>query len=140
MEKYLEYFTLDQFRVMKFEDFRENPETEVNSILEWLGLSLMKIDRNVRLASTDATKTRKPLFPALVALATNTPALRVLLQKTFSDRALRRMHRSLSREVEREIVTSEVRQELLERYFLDSIEKTERLLGLDLSDWKNPRA
>lgn len=138
MEQYLEHFSLDQFRFVKFERFRADPETEVNAVLDWLGLSPMTIDTEVRLASTDAKTTRRPMFPGLRSFVANTPALRKPLQKVFSDRSLRRLHQSLSREVPRAPVTKEERRELLERYFLDSIEKTEKLLGFDLSDWKTP--
>ncbi len=136
--QYLEYFDLDQFKFVLFEDFQADPEAEVNRILEWLGLSPITIETNVRLASTDAKKTRKPTFPLLFSILNNAPWLRRSLQAAFSDRTLRRLHQSFSKEVPRAPVSAQDRQELLETYFLPSIEATETLLDLDLSAWKTP--
>lgn len=136
LAQYLEHFSADQFNFVKFETFRETPETEVNRILEWLGLDPISIDHEVRLASTDAKQTRKPRFPWLYSFVLENQRLRSAAQSLFSDKTLRRMHRRLSKEVKRETVEKGVRQQLLERYFLDSIERTEHLTGLDLGDWK----
>ncbi|WP_300064340.1 sulfotransferase [uncultured Roseobacter sp.] len=138
MAQYLEHFTLSQFCFVRFEAFRADPQAEVNRVLDWLGLPHMVIDTEVRLASTSAKTTRAQRFPGVHAFVTGTPALRRTLQKALPDRTLRRLNRALSKEVVREPVDKETRKLLLERYFLDSIEKTEDLLGLDLEDWKTP--
>ncbi|WP_299681685.1 sulfotransferase [uncultured Roseobacter sp.] len=136
MQQYLKHFSLDQFHFVRFETFRADPQAEVDSALDWLGLPPMTINTEVRLASTSAKTTRAQRFPRLHAFLAGTPALRRPLQKLLSDRTLRRLNSVMSTEVERAPVSRETRHALLERYFLDSIDRTEALLGLDLSDWK----
>ena len=74
----------------------------------------------------------------MFSVLNNSPALRRMLQGMFSDRTLRRLHQSFSKEVPRAVVSKADRQALLETYFLPSIERTETLLDLDLSAWKTP--
>lgn len=136
MAQYLKHFDLDQFLFVRFEAFRADPQTEVNRVLDWLDLPHLEIDTGVRLASTSAKTTRAQRFPRLHGFVTGSPVLRRSLQALLSDRTLRRMNRAMSTEIARQPVDIQVRQELLETYFLSSIDKTEELLGLDLSDWK----
>lgn len=138
MAQYLKHFALDQFLFVRFEAFRANSQAEVNRVLDWLDLPHMTINTEVRLATTSAKTTRAQRFPGLHAFVSGTPILKWSLQAILSDRMLRRVNRTMSTEVAREPVGKEVRRELLERYFLDSIVKTEQLLDLDLDDWKKP--
>ena len=138
LQQYLQYFSLSQFCFVKFEDLCRDPEAETNRVLDWLGLGPMSIDSKVRMASTHAKTTRELRFPRLHAFVLEFPLLKGVLQKALSDRALRLLHKKLSREVRREPVGKELRQKLLDQYFRDSIEATERMLELDLSDWKVP--
>lgn len=138
MAQYLQYFAMDQFLFVQFETFRAAPEAEVNRVLDWLGLSHIDINTEIQLASTSTKTTRSLRLPGLHALVSGTPALRRAVQGMLSDRMIRRLNRLLSREVARQPVDATVRRELLERYFLESINNTEQMLGLDLSSWKQP--
>lgn len=138
MAQYLKHFAMDQFLFVQFETFRAAPEAEVNRVLDWLGLSHIDINTEIQLASTSTKTTRSLRLPGLHALVSGTPALRRAVQGMLSDRMIRRLNRLLSREVARQPVDVAVRRELLERYFLESINNTEQMLGLDLSSWKQP--
>lgn len=138
MAQYLQHFAMDQFLFVQFETFRAAPEAEVNRVLDWLGLSHIDINTEIQLASTSTKTTRSLRLPGLHALVSGTPALRRAVQGMLSDRMIRRLNRLLSREVARQPVDAAVRRELLERYFLESINNTEQMLGLDLSSWKQP--
>ncbi|WP_299964554.1 sulfotransferase [uncultured Roseobacter sp.] len=136
MARYLEHFSMDQFLFVQFETFRAAPQAEVNRVLDWLGLSPVTINTDVQLASTSTKTTRSLRLPGLHALVSGTPALRRAVQGMLSDRTIRRLNKLLSREVAREPVDKATRHELLNRHFLESINKTEEMLGLDLSSWK----
>lgn len=141
IERYLGLFDLGQFHFVRHRDFVRDPAERTAEVFRWLGLDPEKAVGEVpRLAATDKTNTRAGRFGPVNRLLWSSPGLRRTVRTLLPDRLARRAVRLITVEAERKDPSREVKRALLETHFLASIDRTEQLTGLDLTDWKTAYA
>lgn len=138
IDQYLKYFDISQFYFVCFEDFIKSPSQESNKIFEWLELDkvenfAIQNEKN----STNKTITRSARFPIVNNLIWSFHPLRRAINKIFPQKVIDRMVKLLTRVKDRQEIQNNLKQDLLEKYFLDSIQRTAQLTGLNLSKWLN---
>jgi len=133
IERYLEYFPRDQLLCQRFDLLEQNPRAFLRALLEFLAidadftpswidtrLNEAKVVRN--LPGRIRVKVRRGLTRALGTGFLNSAVAKRLTESAEYNRG----------------VPADVHNELLE-HCLPEIERTEQLLGLDLSEWKAAR-
>lgn len=140
IEAYAKFFPLDRFYFVKFEEYIASPLENLRKLLEWLGA---REPENFQpypdfVAATDKEVTRKARFPGVNRFVRSNPLIRNFVRKVVPPEQQLKINAMLSREAPRPEVSEEFRAEIRDRYFLDSIQRTQELTGLDLSDWLAP--
>ena len=136
--QYLEHFDRDAFCFVKFDDYFADINAAYADLCVWLKIGIRPVaGRDVVRGATDKAMTKQARFRALNRIAYASPRLRAALKSVLPHRALKRTTTLLSKPVRREEIPAALKVRAHEQFFGDSIENTERLTGLDLSDWKS---
>jgi len=137
IEEYWKFFQRDRFYFVKFEDYIADPLAALPDLLKWTGASMPYVfaPQEEFDASTDKAETRQPLFPSLNRKARRKGALREAIKALVPAKHHHRLARGLSRSAPRPTIATATKQRLREVYFSESIEKTAKLTGLELTDW-----
>lgn len=139
IERYRAFFPMESFLFVKSEDYFSDIEGTCQSILAWLGAREPNLlDTSKRLASTDKDETRAALFPRFNRLVRSNKQVLRLAKSLIPQKHHVGLNRLLSRAVPRPPIRDEVKREIYARYFADTVDRTEQLTGLDLSDWRRP--
>jgi hypothetical protein len=127
LKHYMEYFPREQILILFFEDMNKDPEGYLRAIYEFLG-----VDPNFRAPLLDQR---------LNATSTLRPKSRLLygIYRTMVRLSLFKWTKRLDDMNRREVpkLRPELRQQLLDQYYLDDIADLERLTSKDLSAWKS---
>lgn len=135
--QYLEHFDRASFHFVKFDDYFADINAGYADLCAWLKIAIVPVaDRDVVRGATDKAMTKEARFRALNRIAYASPRLRAALKSALPHRVLRRVTSLLSKPVNREAIPAALRARARDQFFGDSIANTERLTGLDLSDWK----
>jgi hypothetical protein len=135
--QYLEYFDRDAFRFVKFDDYFSDTEKAYADLCSWLGITVVPVESNdVVLGRTNKDMTKTARFKMLNWIAYSNPRVRSVLKSIVPHRVLSKATSLLSKSVAREQIPNRLRTHALEHFFAESIENTETMTGLDLSDWK----
>lgn len=134
---FLKFYDISQFHFVRHSDFIRDPAARAAEVFRWLELDpdIAKTDLP-RLGATDKQKTRTGRFGPLNRLLWASPGLRRTVRRMLPEKLARQAAQAISVEVDRQDPPRTVKRALLETHFLDSIDKTEKITGLDLSDWK----
>lgn len=140
IEAYAKLFPLERFYFVKFEEYIASPLENLRKLLKWLGA---REPENFEpypdfVAATDKEVTRKARIPGVNRFVRSNPLVRNFVRKVVPPEQQLKINAMLSREAPRPEVSEEFRAEIRDRYFLDSIQRTQELTGLDLSDWLAP--
>lgn len=144
LQKYLEYFKLNQFHFIFFEDIERNPKKVSKDLYTFLGFK----NTDLYFGSDKTNPYSKPriewlnkVLMGFIYLRHNTLRLKWLkegfIRKSLTESGklfvrIKNLNRNSSPYKPLDI---EVRQRLVEK-FIDDIEKLEKILNRDLSDWK----
>lgn len=136
IEQYLQYFSIDRFHFVRFEDFVESPCQTANSIFGWLGLDeLENLSAKGKRGATNKNVTRAAKFPVVNNLIWSSRPLRTVINQLFTQSTIKRMSKFLTKEQVRPEVSTAFKRHLLEEHFLESIQRTSKMTGLNLSQW-----
>lgn len=135
LSQYLRYFPAEQIRVVTLESFKANPGRAMAGIFRFLGVDdgfTSPEFSTVRHKSSD--KGKKNTVGLMLKWLSDTRAAKIF-STDFRMRLGRRLYAPFSKKVERPVLGSAVRKELLE-YLADDITELEAHTGLDLSHWR----
>lgn len=136
IDRYLEHFDASCFHFIKYDDLFSDIENSVSSILSKLGAAQAEsLNLDERLASTNKEKTRAAYVPGLISALRANRGVVEFGKKMIPSRYHVAFMNLLTREVPREEIALEEKQRLLDRYFVDSIKRTQKLTGLNLENW-----
>lgn len=136
IRQYLEYFDRDVFHFVTFEKYVVAPQNAFDATCAWLGLpSIPLTQEHVALGSTDKDMTRSPKFALLNRLAYSSPVIKDVVKSVLPTHLLAKVTGALSKPVERPSVSDDLRAQMFARFFVHSVQETERLTGLSLSYW-----
>jgi len=135
IRKYLEYFPIDRFLFLLFEDFVRDPEAASRRCCDFLGLPEAALDagdgvqRNVTYTYSGVGKLVTTLVPHQGLLEGLTRAVRTLLPESCQDLIRRVMTRKVPK-------ISDEDRAFLAAHFEDSMDRLERLTGLSVVAWR----
>lgn len=135
LQTYLERFPRDRIRVHLFDDFVESPGGVLRDLFTFLGVGP---DVPIRTATTHNRSGGVIRNPVLRFLWTRSSPLRVRLRSTLPASARDAAFRAFTRDLVMPAIDEGLRAELT-ALFRDDIERTQRLIGRDLSRWLTPR-
>ncbi|WGL15744.1 sulfotransferase [Microbulbifer bruguierae] len=136
IQQYLQYFDRSQFYFLRFDDFARDPRSEVKKIFAWLKLEpLIDLEVRKQRGKTEREQIRKPRMALLNWIIWKFHPLRALINRVFPQKFIRQAAKWLTKAQPGESLREEYKQELLDQHFRDSICRTEKITGLDLSDW-----
>ncbi len=132
VERYLEVFPSEQRKIFLFEDLRNTPKV-VKETLEFLGLNTnVYIDTSIKHNISGIPKSRK-----LYRFFAESHPIKELL-KPFLPKPVRQKlgQRAKAMTLRKETINPETR-ETLRRYYLEDLERLQKLIDRDLSTWMN---
>jgi hypothetical protein len=138
VQMYLDRFSADRFRVLMYDDLKENPTQFAKDLYRYLGVD----------AAYNHSGVGRSVFPASVPrvfwLATLTKKVAVLLRKKGHIRLIGRfqnspfflqiLYRPMDTEEKQRAITNSERSRLIE-FYEDDVRQVGRLLNKDLSHW-----
>lgn len=133
LQHYLAAFSPDAFRFFLFEeDLLERPGGTLQAIQEHIGVEPRQLDSKVQ-----ENVAKKPIVPILGRLLHQENPIKNAARKLLPSGKLRMFVRNMleTRSTAPPLQHS-IRQELLQKYFLEDIEKLEDLLGRSLARWR----
>lgn len=134
--RYLSVFPAERLRFLVFESYFKDVAPQFAQICNWLEIDASHVpDADLARGATNKQMSRKSRLPIVNRIAQSSPALRQAVRSVLPHKYQMKLVKALSKEVPREEVTPETRARL-QSYFTESIEKTEELIGQDLSHWK----
>ncbi|MBA93783.1 MAG: hypothetical protein CMG47_01790 [Candidatus Marinimicrobia bacterium] len=131
LERYLKYFSLDNFLFISFEDeFLQDRDVTIKKILDFLEID-STIFLNTDIKSNPSSKERSKVLKKLMK---KNGWWRVFLKKIIPSLKLRqiiknRIQRINIKEFKAQQLSEELKSELLEKYFRDDISNFERLIN-----------
>jgi hypothetical protein len=136
IRQFLDCFDAAQFRVIKHETYFANIPSEFADLCRWLEISDDHTpDVMLKRGATRKDVTRTSRFPLINRMLRANPGLKQAILSRIPQRTQKKLSQSLSKTVHRPQITAADRRFLLDQ-LSDSITGTERLTGLDLSDWR----
>jgi hypothetical protein len=130
LERYLRHFDREQLHCILYEDYNEDPETEVKAVYRFLGVDdAFSQDLSIRLNVSGLPKSK-----GLQAVSRRSRRLKWLLDPLIPDRLRRSLLSAQNKNLSRPPLPPDVRARLIEEYRAD-IEKVGELSGLDVSRW-----
>ncbi len=136
IDQYLAVFAPAQLFFVKHESYYANVAEEYAALCRWLGVSdTHQPDVALRRGATRKDQTRTSRFPLLNRALRASPRLRKELTSRVPYKYQKKLSQALSVTAPRPEITADQRRFLL-THFTESIDRTEALTGLDLSDWR----
>lgn len=136
IRQYLDVFPAAQMRCLKHDTYFADVRGEFADLCRWLGIADDHVpDLELRRGATRKDVTRTSRFPLVNRLLRASPGLKRALAARIPQKYQKKIARGLSRPVARPEVTAAERRFLLDQ-FAESLAETEKLTGLDLSDWR----
>jgi len=135
LERYLEYFTLDNFLFIPFEEeFLQERKMTIQKILEFLSIEV-KVELQTRLKSNPASKAR---LKFLKKMMNKRSWLRKVLKFMIPSIQIRQIisnniQRANLKEIQKEKLSEELKTDLYNEYFKEDIIKFEKLTNKKLS-------
>lgn len=137
IQAFLEYFDLNNFFFLRFDDFVADASAEVASVFQWLDLPAHEIAEVGRTGTeTNKETTRTARVPFVNRLIWQSPRLRRAVNACLPHSVVRTIASGLSKPVARANIDDDTKRLIFDRYFSQSIENTARITGLDLQDWR----
>jgi hypothetical protein len=135
IRKYLEYFPIDRFLFLLFEDFVQDPQAASRQCCEFLGLPEIALDpaggaqRNITYTYSGVGKFVTKLLPHQGLLEGVTRAVRTLVPERGQDLIRRLMTKKVPK-------ISDEDRAYLAAHFAGSLDRLERLTGLSVAAWR----
>ena len=138
LKNYFNIFNKDQFCIVLFEDFVKNPQTVIDRILIFLEVPT-DVEMDVNLKINPASEARSV---NLKKIMTKKSIIRMLLKYLIPSLSLRqriknKIHERNNKAVLKPTLTTEDRLFYYNNYFKNDIIELEKLLNIDLKNWKN---
>ncbi len=127
LQKYYDLFPKENILIILYDELKKDPEQYLKRVYKFLGVNTEfrspLIKNKINAASSKAGK-----FHALYWLD------RIFVKTGLFKIA--KLVNNLNKKTKVESVSTKTREMLLERYFLEDIEKLEEMIQMDLSEWK----
>jgi hypothetical protein len=129
VKRYLDIFPKEQVLICLYDDYKINPQDTINKILTFIGVTINSNSELIK--NKKANEARKSIIDDFLPEGGLKSSLRKLVQFVGLHRLLKKM---LSKE-SKEQLPSEYRF-LLKEYYEPEIEKLEKLISVNLNNWK----
>ncbi|MFB6258216.1 MAG: sulfotransferase [Flavobacteriales bacterium] len=134
-QRYLEFFSLDDLFIMKFEDFVGNPKEQLKGLYRFLSVE----EEEVNEGEQQANKGSSPAFPGGEVIYKKTPMMDRIRNFVKKRPVLEEKLRKLLLKESPKITDKEL-QEAYSTYFRSDIERLEHanILPFSIDDWHHP--
>ena len=137
INNYLDYFSLDQFHFVLFNDFVNNREETIKQVLSFLGVdNKHELDLNIHSNKSSVAKSKR-----LKQLFKNDSIIRRIAKNlipfpVFRQKIRNMIHASNNKVKAKTLLLSSERKLIYHKFFKQDIEKLEKILNLNLNHWK----
>ena len=137
ISNYLNYFSIDKFHFVLFEDFVEKKSKIIQDILSFLDLpNYEKLDLSVESNKASVAKSRK-----LKRFIKNDSVLKRIAKVILPSLVLRQRIRNIihalnNKETVKKSLLKKDRELIYTKFFKEEIQMLEKMLNLDLNNWK----
>jgi len=137
INNYLDYFSLDQFHFVLFNDFINNREETIKQILSFLGVdNKHELDLNIHSNKSSVSRSRR-----LKQFFKNDSIIKLIAKNMIPSLVFRQKIRNIIHALNNKAkakapLLSTERKLIYDKFFKQDIEKLEKTLNLNLNHWK----
>ena len=131
LKRYYDLFPKENILIILYDELKKDPEQYLKRVYEFLGVNAEFISPLLE-NEINSSSSKLGKFHALYLL--NRILVKIGLFR------IAELVCKFNKKVEFEPVNIKTREMLLEKYFLDDLEKLEKMINMDLSEWKEIRA